>query len=45
MQIYCAAQKEELVAEMIAELVGVKVAERWQNLDDELFWLAKFIEK
>ena len=45
MQVYCVAQKEKLVAKVIAELVGVEIAGKWQNLDGKPFWLAKFIEK
>jgi len=45
MRLYCVAQKEELVAEVVAELVAAEVAGRRQNLDGEPFWLAQFVEK
>ena len=34
-----------MIAEVVVELIGVELAEKWQNLGREPFWLAIFIEK
>ena len=44
-QMYCIAQKEELIAKIIAKLVNIEIAEKWQNLDSERILASKIHEK